>query len=66
MASGMPPNQATAAAYRMLDLSVTGQSAILSYMDVFLYIGIMFLVCVPFILMIKTSKQKVSMSEAMH
>jgi len=66
MASGMPPNQATAAAYRMLDLSITGQSAILSYMDVFLYIGLMFLVCVPFILMIKTSKQKMNMAEAMH
>ncbi len=66
MSSGMPANQASAAAYKMLDGAVTGQSAILSYMDVFLYIGFMFLVCVPFILMIKTGKAKVDMAEAMH
>jgi len=66
MNSGMPPNQARAAAYQMLDGSVMRQAAVLTYMDVFLYIGIMFLVCVPFILMIRSSKQKVSMSEAMH
>jgi DHA2 family multidrug resistance protein len=66
MASGMPPNQATAAAYRSIDLAVTRQAAVLTYMDVFLYIGIMFLICVPFILMIRSSKQKVSMAEAMH
>ncbi|WP_118953049.1 DHA2 family efflux MFS transporter permease subunit [Taibaiella helva] len=63
---GMPPNQARTAAYQMLDGSVMRQAAVLTYMDVFLYIGIMFLVCVPFILMIRSSKQKVSMSEAMH
>lgn len=66
MASGMPPNQATAAAYRMFEGSVMKQAAVLTYMDVFLYIGIMFLVCVPFILMIKSGKEKVSMAEAMH
>jgi DHA2 family multidrug resistance protein len=66
MASGMAPNQATAAAYRSIDLAVTRQAAVLTYMDVFLYIGIMFLICVPFILMIRSSKQKVSMAEAMH
>lgn len=66
MAAGMPPNQAQAAAYRMFDGSVMKQAAVLTYMDVFLYIGIMFLVCVPFILMIRSGKEKVSMSEAMH
>lgn len=66
MAAGMPPNAAAAAAYKMMDGSVMRQAAVLTYMDVFLYIGIMFLVCVPFILMIRSSKQKVSMSEAMH
>jgi DHA2 family multidrug resistance protein len=66
MAAGMPPNQASAAAYRMIDLAVTKQAAVLTYMDVFLYIGIMFLVCVPFILLIRTSKQKVNLADAMH
>lgn len=65
-AAGMPYNAAKAAAYKMIDGSVMRQASVLTYMDVFLYIGIMFLVCVPFILMIRSSKQKVSMSEAMH
>lgn len=65
-AAGMPPNVATASAYRMLDGAIMQQSAIITYMDVFLYIGIMFLVCVPFILMIKSGKEKVSMADAMH
>jgi len=39
------------------------QSTVLSYMDVFLWIGVMFLLCVPFvILFIKKGKQKVDMS----
>lgn len=63
---GMPYNAARAAAYKMMEGSVMRQSAVLTYMDVFLYIGIMFLVCVPFILMIRSSKQKVDMAEAMH
>ncbi|MFA6056872.1 MAG: DHA2 family efflux MFS transporter permease subunit [Taibaiella sp.] len=66
MSAGMSPNTASAAAYKMIDGSVMRQAAVLTYMDVFLYIGIMFLVCVPFILMIRSGKEKVSMSEAMH
>lgn len=66
MKAGMPPNIASAAAYKMIDGSIMRQSAVLTYMDVFLYIGIMFLICVPFVLMIKSGKEKVSMSEAMH
>jgi DHA2 family multidrug resistance protein len=66
MRNGMPPNLAQSAAYQMLNGKAMGQAAVLTYMDVFLYIGIMFLVCVPFILMIKTGKEKVDMSEAMH
>jgi DHA2 family multidrug resistance protein len=34
-----------------------GQASILSYMDVFLLIGIVFLICVPFILMIHEEKE---------
>lgn len=66
MSSGMPINVAKQTAYQMLDGAVMGQSAIITYMDVFLYIGIMFLVCVPFILMIKSGKEKVNMADAMH
>src|SRR5438045_2536480 len=67
MAKGTPPNQATDAAYRMLDGSMTRQATLLSYMDVFLWIGIMFLVCVPFVLLfIRTARAKVNLAEAMH
>lgn len=66
MSSGMPPNVAKSAAYKMMDGAIMQQASILTYMDVFLYIGIMFLICVPFILMIKSGKEKVSMADAMH
>jgi DHA2 family multidrug resistance protein len=56
MAQGQPPNTALQWAYKMLDYSVTGQATVLSYMDVFLYIGLMFLICVPFVLMVKGNK----------
>lgn len=64
--SGMAFNQAKEAAMRAIDFSVKGQASILTYMDVFLIIGLMFLVCVPFILLIKDSDKKVDVSEAMH
>lgn len=68
IAKGMTPDAALGSAYKMLDLSVTRQAAVLSYMDIFLYIGIMFLVCIPFILMIRNKKRKgaVDMGAAMH
>lgn len=66
-ARGMPPNIALKSAYQMLEGSVGVQSTVLSYMDVFLYVGVMFLLCVPMVLIfIKRSKAKVSMAEAAH
>jgi len=51
----------------MLDGAVDKQATLLSYMDVFLYVGIMFLVCVPVVLLfIKNAKTKVSMADAAH
>jgi len=66
-AKGMAPNTAMQTAYKMLDGSVTVQATILSYMDIFLYVGVMFLVFVPVVLIfIKKSKAKVSMADAAH
>lgn len=64
IAKGMTPDAAMNAAYKMLDLTVTKQATVLSYMDVFLYLGIAFLVCIPFILFIKErkSKEKIDLS----
>ncbi len=67
MTKGMSPDVALQSAYKSLDYMVTKQASILSYMDVFLYVGLMFLFCIPFILLVKGKKnKKVDMSEAMH
>ncbi len=62
---GLPSNIALQDAYKALDGTVTRQAMVLSYMDVFLYIGLLFLICVPFVLMAKGSKKaKLDMSNA--
>ncbi len=67
MAQGKSADQALQAAYQSLNYMTYKQASILSYMDAFLYLGIIFLICVPFILMIKgNSNKKVDLSEAMH
>ncbi|MBO9570601.1 MAG: DHA2 family efflux MFS transporter permease subunit [Chitinophagaceae bacterium] len=67
MSKGMPSNSALGSAYKLLDNSVSLQATIMSYMDVFLYIGVLFLICVPMVLVfVKRSKNKVALSEAAH
>ncbi len=66
MAKGYSAENALKAAYKALDGVVTKQAAALSYMDVFLYLGLMFLICIPFMLMVKNKKAKVDLGEAMH
>ena len=64
---GLDSLTATKTAYAMLDGAVTKQATLLSYMDVFLWVGVMFLVFVPVVLIfIKRAKTKVSLSEAAH
>lgn len=66
-AKGLAPNIALQDAYKALDYSVVKQAMVLSYMDVFFYIGLMFLICVPFVLIIRAKKNaKVDLGEAMH
>ncbi|ANI90538.1 MFS transporter [Arachidicoccus ginsenosidimutans] len=62
---GLALNQAKQAAYEAVFGQVIKQSTILSYMDAFLYIGLMFMICVPFVLMVK-SRGKVNLSAAAH
>lgn len=65
MSKGMSIGDALKAAYASLERTVTKQAAVLSYMDVFLYLSIMFLICVPFVLMVKGNKgKKISMADA--
>jgi DHA2 family multidrug resistance protein len=65
MARGMQPDVALNSAYKALDYSITSQANVLSYMDVFYYLGILFLICIPFVLFVKRSKP-MKMAEAMH
>lgn len=64
MSKGFSANEALDRAYKMLDMTVTKQATVLSYMDVFIYLGVLFLVCVPFVLLIKKGAGKVNMSAA--
>jgi len=68
MSKGMTPEVATKSADAAIYGSMAKQAAVLSYMDVFLYLGIAFLACIPFILMVrnKKAKEKISMADAMH
>ena len=59
MSKVMTPDIALKSAYKALDYSVSGQAGVQSYMDVFMFIGIMFLCCIPFVLMVKDNKKKV-------
>ena len=58
MVKGIASNDALTKAYALLDNMVNRQSIVLTYMDVFLYLGIIFLLCVPFILISKRKKVK--------
>ena len=67
MSKGMTPDVALNSAYKALDYAVFKQASVLSYMDVFLYLGVLFLICVPFVLLVKGNrKKKVDLAEAMH
>ena len=53
MAKGMQPNIALQSAYKALDYTVTAQANVLSYMDVFYYLGIYFWPVFPLYLFVK-------------
>ncbi|KOS04746.1 MFS transporter [Flavobacterium akiainvivens] len=66
MSKGFSPNEALQKAYAALEGGVLKQATVLSYMDIFLYLGILFAVCIPFILLVKEGKGKIDMADAMH
>jgi DHA2 family multidrug resistance protein len=66
IAKGMAPNQALKTAYAAMDGVISAQAGILSYMDVFLYLGCMFLICIPFILMVRNSAGPPAAGAGMH
>jgi MFS transporter, DHA2 family, multidrug resistance protein len=66
MSKGFTSNEALQKAHQVIDYSVMKQSTVLSYMDIFMYLGIMFLCCIPIIFLIKRGKNKINPADAMH
>jgi DHA2 family multidrug resistance protein len=66
MSKGFSVNESLTKAYQAIDYSVMKQSTVLSYMDIFLYLGILFLCCIPIILLVKKGKNKINTADAMH
>ena len=64
--AGSGAEQASVKAHAIMDMIVTKQASLLTYMDVFLGIGIFFLICVPFVLLLKPAKNKIDMNEVGH
>lgn len=66
LSNGSAVDQAGMQATKLMDAMIMRQAALLTYMDVFLGIGIFFLVCVPVVLLLRPAKNKVDMSEVGH
>lgn len=67
MSKGIAADKALHTSYKTLDFIVSKQASVLSYMDAFLYLGIMFLICIPFVMMVKGNRgSKIKPAEAMH
>lgn len=66
MSKGYSASEALAKSYKAMEGAVMKQATVLSYMDIFMWLGILFLLCIPFILLIKRGKNPVNVSDAMH
>lgn len=66
MSKGFSASEALKKAYQAIDFSVMKQSTVLSYMDIFLYLGLLFLFCIPITFLIKKGKNKINPADAMH
>jgi DHA2 family multidrug resistance protein len=64
--NGSGADRAISQGYQALEGLVMKQASLLTYMDVFLGIGIFFALCVPFVLILKPARGKVDTSQAAH
>lgn len=55
MMHGFAQNIAHMKSLASMEFAVLKQATVMSYMDVFLYLGLMFLICIPFVLMVKAN-----------
>ena len=53
MNKGFSTNESLNKAYQVMDYGVMKQSSVLTFVDIFYYLGILFLLCIPFVLIIK-------------
>lgn len=53
MNKGFSTNESLNKAYQVMDYGVMKQSSVLTFIDIFYYLGILFLLCIPFVLLIK-------------
>jgi DHA2 family multidrug resistance protein len=53
MSKGFSTNESLNRAYQVMDYGVMKQSSVLTFVDIFYYLGILFLLCIPFVLLIK-------------
>ena len=53
MNKGFSTNESLNKAYQVMDYGVMKQSSVLTFVDIFYYLGILFLLCIPFVLLIK-------------
>ena len=66
MAKGFTANEALGKAYQVLDFSVMKQATVQSYMDIFLFLGLLFICCIPVIFLVKRGDSKISLADAAH
>ena len=62
MSKGYTFNEAINKANQVLEIKVMKQASVLSFMDIFMYLGIVFLLCIPIVFILKTGNKKVDLS----
>lgn len=66
IAKGYSSNEALNKAYQIMDFSVIKQATVQSYMDIFLFLGLLFICCIPIIFLVKKGENKISLADAAH
>lgn len=66
MSKGYSFNEALNKAYQILDFKVMKQANVLAFMDIFMFLGILFLICIPLVMILKTGKSSINPADAMH
>jgi DHA2 family multidrug resistance protein len=66
MSKGFSANEALDQAHQVLEYSIIKQSTVMAYMDIFLYLGVLFVLCIPIIFLVKRAKSKINPADAMH